>query len=155
MMVFLMRKSSVGYLFMISPVLAKKTVKHSAIIHRTALNFLSFSQIYFPGLDQKCKYPAFYDDISTALFFHDFGKAASGFQNQFRPNNPHYHYRHEILSVPFVESLHLGDTEFIKELVLTHHKTLDRLSDYVEHEDSLNSRIFRSFVRNQQKSPLP
>ena len=113
-------------------------MKHSAIIRRTALNFLSFSQDLFPGLDQKCKYPAFYDDISTALFFHDFGKAASGFQNQFRPNNPHYHYRHEILSVPFVESLHLGDTEFIKELVLTHHKTLDRLSDYVEQEDSLD-----------------
>ena len=123
---------------MISPVLAKKNGETLRDHTQNCLELFVFFKDLFPGLDQKCGYPEFYDDIATALFFHDFGKASTGFQRQFQPNNPQYHYRHEILSVPFVESLHWGDTEFIKELVLTHHKTLDQLSDYVEQEDSLD-----------------
>jgi CRISPR-associated endonuclease/helicase Cas3 len=123
---------------MISPVLAKKNGETLRDHTQNCLELFVFFKDLFPGLDQKCGYPEFYDDIAIALFFHDFGKAATGFQRQFQLNNPHYHYRHEILSVPFVESLHGGDTEFIKELVLTHHKTLDQLSDYVEQEDSLD-----------------
>ncbi|HNX17328.1 MAG TPA: CRISPR-associated helicase Cas3' [Methanoregula sp.] len=123
---------------MISPVLAKKNGETLCDHTQNCLRLFVIFKNLFPGLDQKCGYPKFYDDIATALFFHDFGKAAIGFQKQFRPGNPKYHYRHEILSVPFVASLHRQDTEFIKELVLTHHKTLDKLSDYVEQEDSID-----------------
>jgi CRISPR-associated endonuclease/helicase Cas3 len=123
---------------MTSVVLAKKNGETLRDHTQNCLSLFSLFRDLFPGLDQKCRYPAFYNDIATALFFHDFGKAATGFQNQFRPGNPIYHYRHEILSVPFVESLHQKDTEFIKELILTHHKTSEDLEPYMEVEDSLD-----------------
>jgi len=37
-----------------------------------------------------------------------------------------------------VDSLNRKTKDFIKELVLTHHKTLNELGDYVEHEDALD-----------------
>jgi len=123
---------------MTSPVLAKKNGETLRDHTQNCLNLFTIFRDIFPGLDRKCGYPRFYDDVATALFFHDFGKAAAGFQNQFHPNNPPYRYRHEILSVPFVESLHQEDMKFIKELVLTHHKSLDDLECRIENDDSID-----------------
>jgi CRISPR-associated endonuclease/helicase Cas3 len=100
--------------------------------------YVKFRDI-FPYLDLKTRYPAFYDDIALALFYHDFGKAAKGFQEQLLSPGKKWGYRHEILSVPFIDSLNRKDTDFIKELVLTHHKTLDELGDYIEYEDAIDT----------------
>ena len=124
---------------MISPVLAKKNGETLRDHTQNCLALFTIFRELFPNLDQKCSYSSFYDDIATALFFHDFGKAAKGFQDQLKPNGVRWPYRHEILSVSFVDALtRKENTRFIKELVLTHHKTLDQLNDYVEQEDSLD-----------------
>lgn len=90
--------------------------------------FSSLRECY-PDINQKTGYPDFYKAVFNALFFHDFGKAASGFQSRLN-GGKQWHYRHEILSVPFVDALPAGDTGLVKLLVLTHHKDLDELIRY-------------------------
>jgi CRISPR-associated endonuclease/helicase Cas3 len=90
--------------------------------------FSSLRECY-PDIDRKAGYSDFYKSVFNALFFHDFGKAASGFQDRLNGGKP-WHYRHEILSVPFVDALPVKDTDIVKLLVLTHHKDLDELIRY-------------------------
>lgn len=90
--------------------------------------FSSLRECY-PDIDRKTEYPAFYETIFNALFFHDFGKAASGFQSRLNGGKP-WHYRHEILSIPFVDALPAADTDLVKLFVLTHHKDLNELIRY-------------------------
>lgn len=95
--------------------------------------FLSLRDI-FPDIDKKTNYVNFYTDVFNALFFHDFGKAATGFQDQLRGGN-RWHYRHEILSVPFVDALSSGDTDIIKLLILTHHRDCRELIPFITQDD--------------------
>lgn len=83
----------------------------------------------YPDIDKKVGYPDFYETIFNALFFHDFGKTASGFQDRLN-GGKQWHYRHEILSIPFVDALPAGDTDIVKLLILTHHKDLNDLVRY-------------------------
>ncbi len=124
---------------MISPVLAKQNGETLREHTENCLALYAKFREIFPYLDKKTGYPEFYSDVARALFYHDFGKAAKGFQEQLYLYGKRWKYRHEILSVPFIDSLIRKDTDFIKELVLTHHKTLDELGDYVECEDSLDA----------------
>lgn len=93
----------------------------------------------YPDLQKFTNYPSFYDDVFNALFFHDFGKAAEGFQKSL-VSDEKWTYRHEILSVPFVNCLKKENLEFIKILVLTHHKDVNKLIDYIEDEDFFGTR---------------
>jgi CRISPR-associated endonuclease/helicase Cas3 len=127
-----------AYTSMTSTVLAKQNGESLRSHTENCLALYTKFREIFPYLDQKTKYPDFYDDVARALFYHDFGKAAKGFQQQFRPHGKKWGYRHEILSVPFVDSLNRTQADFIKELVLTHHKTLDELGNYIEYEDTLD-----------------
>ncbi len=102
--------------------------------------FAQLRNIY-PNLDEFVEYPTFYEDIFNALFFHDFGKAAEGFQKSLRPQGKNWGYRHEILSIPFINRLNKEDTEFIKILVLTHHKDVEELTRYIEDEDDIDPRF--------------
>lgn len=95
--------------------------------------FTQLKEIY-PNLQEFTNYPSFYDDVFNALFFHDFGKAAEGFQKALESDEK-WTYRHEILSVPFVSCLKKENIEFIKLLVLIHHKDINELIDYIEDED--------------------
>jgi len=97
--------------------------------------FSSLREI-FPDIDKKIEYPAFFSDVFNALFFHDFGKAATDFQQQLETGK-RWHYRHEILSIPFVDSLPIEDTDIIKLLILTHHKDLDDLIRYTHDEPEI------------------
>lgn len=98
-----------------------------------------FSQLkdIYPDLQEFTKYPSFYDDIFDALFFHDFGKAAVGFQDAL--NGGRWAYRHEILSIPFIDCLKKKELDFVKILVLTHHKDINELVNYVGNEDSIDT----------------
>lgn len=95
--------------------------------------FIQLRDIY-PNLHTSGNYPSFYNDVFNALFFHDFGKAAVGFQEILEHKEKKWRYRHEILSIPFVNHLKNGNLDFIKTLVLTHHKDMDELFDYIEDE---------------------
>jgi len=134
----LTRRQGLASISMTLPVLAKDNGETLRDHTRNCLNLYACFKDIFPKLELKCGKPSFYDDIATALFFHDFGKAAAGFQEQLKPNGQKWHYRHEILSIPFVDAFNREENQFIKELVLTHHKTLDDLSRYVEQEDTLD-----------------
>jgi CRISPR-associated endonuclease/helicase Cas3 len=107
-------------------------------IHNCIKVFAHLKDVY-PGLDKFADYPNFYVDVFSALFFHDFGKGATGFQISLNPNGPKWHYRHEILSIPFIDSLNNNNLDFVKALVLTHHKDTEELSKYVEDEDHVGA----------------
>lgn len=101
--------------------------------------FAQLREIY-PNLDDFTGYPAFYDDVFNALFFHDFGKAAEGFQKSLENDGVRWSYRHEILSTPFIKCLNKENLGFITMLVLTHHKDVTELMDYIEDEYYLGTR---------------
>lgn len=101
--------------------------------------FAQLKDIY-PNLGDFTGYPAFYDDVFNALFFHDFGKAAEGFQKSLRNDGVRWPYRHEILSTPFINCLNKENTEFIKILVLTHHKDVNELTKFIEDECDIGTR---------------
>lgn len=101
--------------------------------------FAQLKEIY-PDLQKFTEYPDFYSDIFDALFFHDFGKAAEGFQESLTPNGRRWQYRHEILSIPFIDCcLKKCNLDVVKMLVLTHHKDIDELMEYMEDEYSIDT----------------
>jgi CRISPR-associated endonuclease/helicase Cas3 len=80
---------------------------------------------------------SFQDMLRIAAFFHDLGKAASGFQEvvtyQGDGKRPKWGYRHEALSAAILLASGLSDQCGLRLLgaVLSHHKTLD-------HQDLMN-----------------
>lgn len=69
----------------------------------------------------------FFEHLFYALFLHDIGKAAPGFQEQLKTNIPWY--RHEILSAAFINTLEI-DEEYKKAICLAivfHHKDIAEL----------------------------
>lgn len=86
------------------------------------------------------KEDSIYEYLFYALFLHDFGKSASGFQTQLKTNE-RWGYRHEILSATFVELLNIDDRakDIIAFGVLTHHKDMDTLERgyFYDRDDSL------------------
>lgn len=107
------------------------------------INCLSvFAQLkdIYPDLQKFTNYPSFYNDAFDALFFHDFGKAAEGFQKSLSPKGEKWKYRHEILSIPFINCLKKENLDFVKILVLTHHKDVNKLIEYIEDCDFLGTR---------------
>lgn len=107
-------------------------------INNCLVVFAHLKEIY-PDLQEFTEYPSFYNDVFDALFFHDFGKAAEGFQKSLMPNGKKWPYRHEILSIPFINCLKKENLDFVKMLVLTHHKDVNELLDYVEDENYLGT----------------
>ncbi len=69
--------------------------------------------------------------LFRAVLFHDFGKAASGFQDYLHGNNDNGHYRHEILSTLFLPELPVSDEDktFILLAIATHHKDIVNLKE--------------------------
>ncbi|MGI5937816.1 CRISPR-associated helicase Cas3' [Methanoculleus thermophilus] len=129
-----------------SPIKAKANGETLEAHTHACLTVFSSLRECYPDIDQKTGYPSFYEAVFNALFFHDFGKAATGFQNQLDGKGP-WHYRHEILSVPFVDAVPIDDTDLIKLLVLTHHKDLNDLIRYVEDpNDDNNGSTFRKHL---------
>jgi len=106
-------------------------------INNCLIIFNQLKDIY-PDLQEFTNYTSFYEDTFNALFFHDFGKAAEGFQKALE-SGERWTYRHEILSVSFVDCLKKENLEFTKIMVLTHHKDVNELIDYIEDEDFLGT----------------
>ncbi len=65
--------------------------------------------------------------LDRAALFHDFGKAAKGFQSSLLPNGRRWGFRHEVLSAAIFKDCHnLSNEETMKSYLalLTHHKNL-------------------------------
>lgn len=94
------------------------------------LEVLSQMKKIFPQATDLTGLEDFWDYVFYALYFHDFGKGASGFQKSLNKGEK-WNYRHEILSAGFVSLLDYDDE--IKTLislgVATHHLELDELKE--------------------------
>lgn len=87
-----------------------------------------FSKIY-PQLHIVTDQPEFWQQAYWACVLHDFGKAASGFQQQLRENSRSWGHRHEVLSLAFVQWIlpELDDEwlAWISAGIVSHHKDLE------------------------------
>ena len=73
--------------------------------------------------------PDFFQHLFYAVALHDFGKAATGFQQQLTDSNRRWNYRHEILSAGFVSGIAAPpeSKRAIALAILTHHKDIETL----------------------------
>lgn len=142
----LIPRDRLGFTFMI-PIIRAKSDGETLEEHTIhCLEIFSQLREIFPDIDKKTGHPHFYEDVFNALFFHDFGKAAIGFQESLERKGKPWRYRHEILSVPFVDCLNVDDNDFIKTLVLTHHRDLKDLIAYAE-DDLYTGPTFRDHLK--------
>lgn len=83
-----------------------------------------------PFLAEVAKEPDFFEHLFSAVALHDFGKAATGFQQQLT-DGKRWGYRHEILSTGFVVTLQLSQEakQAIALAILTHHKGIETLRE--------------------------
>jgi CRISPR-associated endonuclease/helicase Cas3 len=90
-----------------------------------AINVLKSIKNSFTWLEELS--PGIFELSFYAVLLHDVGKCASGFQKK----KNKWGYRHEILSVPFIQFLDFPERErnLIALAILTHHKTLDELEE--------------------------
>lgn len=92
--------------------------------------FKSIKESY-PNVPVICGVPDFWEHLFYILFFHDFGKAAVGFQDSLNNNYNYWRYRHEILSACFIVSLKDIFPEVtvntIGLTIITHHKDVEKL----------------------------
>lgn len=109
---------------------------HETLMEHTENVLKVFKSIkeYYPEVPEVCGVSEFWEHLFYILFFHDFGKAAVGFQNSLNSNS-YWGYRHEILSACFIKSLKDIFPEFtvnaIGLTIITHHKDIKKLlEDY-------------------------
>jgi CRISPR-associated endonuclease/helicase Cas3 len=85
-----------------------------------------------PYLPDLCKQPQLFRDLFYAIYLHDLGKAATGFQSMLEGGDK-WGYRHEILSAGFVHCLRDVDELSRKAImlaVITHHRSVSALHEY-------------------------
>ena len=78
----------------------------------------------YPNIPTLCDTPNFWEYLFYTLFFHDFGKATTGFQKSLNSND-FWKYRHEIISASFISCLDDVSEVYKKVIslaIITHHK---------------------------------
>lgn len=109
-------------------ILAKENESLIEHIENALKVFKSIKEIY-PNIPKICYNPNFFEHLFYSIFFHDFGKAASGFQEILLKNTQkkRWFYRHEILSAGFIGYLKYPKEtrQAIAMAILTHHKDLN------------------------------
>jgi len=93
--------------------------------------FRSLKEIY-PELPQLVGIDNLFEHLFYAIFLHDIGKAAEGFQEYLRGGKP-WKFRHEILSADFITCIEDDriDKELVAITILTHHKDVNELVEKV------------------------
>ncbi|MDD4523815.1 MAG: CRISPR-associated helicase Cas3' [Methanosarcina sp.] len=112
-------------------ILAKKNPDETLLEHtENALKVFKSIKDAYPEVPKVCGVPDFWEHLFYSIFFHDFGKAASGFQKSLYEKEK-WRYRHEILSAGFVSGLEYGDQsrEAIAMAIITHHKDVSYLRE--------------------------
>ncbi|WP_413824368.1 CRISPR-associated helicase Cas3', partial [Methanobrevibacter sp. UBA337] len=88
----------------------------------------------YPEVPKLCGVNDFWEHLFYSIFFHDFGKAAIGFQESLTEKGPPWRYRHEILSASFISSLNNFYPNFYKYsiglAIITHHKDINYLKGH-------------------------
>ena len=96
------------------------------------------------------KNPDFFEHLFYAVALHDFGKAATGFQQQLT-DGPRWNYRHEILSAGFVSGIQLSQEakKAIGLTILTHHKDIDTLRHTYKHypESEIGFQVWKNKIK--------
>jgi len=95
-----------------------------------ALKVFSSLRKAYTNVTELCAVPQFWGNLFFAVFLHDFGKAAKGFQEQLRTGKK-WNYRHEILSAGFVSALDIPEEDkmAIVLAIITHHKDIQELRE--------------------------
>jgi CRISPR-associated endonuclease/helicase Cas3 len=112
-------------------VYAKSSPRETLLQHtENCLKVFRVIRIAYSEIPELCNCENFFEHLFYAVFFHDFGKAATGFQKMLESEKS-WNYRHEILSSSFAGFLHY-DSPFKEGIALgivTHHKDLSYLKD--------------------------
>jgi len=94
--------------------------------------FKSIKQAY-ENVPELCGVADFWEHLFYSIFFHDFGKGATGFQEVLKDSekNLRWKYRHEMLSAGFVSAINYGDfyKKAIGLAIITHHKDINKLRE--------------------------
>ena len=103
-----------------------------------------------PFLADVAENPDFFEHLFYAVALHDFGKAATGFQQQLT-GGKRWSYRHEILSAGFVAGIQLSQEvkEAIGLTILTHHKDIDTLRHTYKHypESEVGFQVWKDKIK--------
>ncbi|BAW29302.1 CRISPR-associated helicase, Cas3 family [Methanosarcina thermophila] len=105
-------------------IIAKSETEESLLEHtENALKVFKSIKEAYPEIPQICGVPDFWEHLFYSIFFHDFGKAASGCQESMR-GGVKWKYRHEVLSAGFVSGLEYENQsrEAVALAIITHHK---------------------------------
>lgn len=104
------------------------------------LKVLSSIMEIYPEVPQLCGVDDFFEHLFYGVFFHDFGKAACGFQRCLFQEGVRYDYRHEILSSGFVDAIKIQDIykEAINLAIISHHKDLYKIKERYNRIDDCN-----------------
>ncbi|MGB9680157.1 MAG: CRISPR-associated helicase Cas3' [Minisyncoccia bacterium] len=97
---------------------------------RNALLVFKSLKDAYPEVVEICNDENFYEYLFVAVFLHDFGKAAEGFQKMLKEGKP-WGYRHEIISAGFISCLPYSEDvkKDIALAIITHHKDLYELQE--------------------------
>ncbi|WP_366519162.1 CRISPR-associated helicase Cas3' [uncultured Thermanaerothrix sp.] len=92
-----------------------------------------------PDLSLLSGQPRLWHLLFWAVFLHDWGKAAQGFQNLLRGKESHWQFRHEVLSLAFVDwvtaDLSPEEATFLAAAIATHHKDFDEIEGYLDEQE--------------------
>jgi CRISPR-associated endonuclease/helicase Cas3 len=106
--------------------LAKTKPKESLVTHTWhVLSRLADQLRLRPHLAAQTGNPRLWHQAYWGTFLHDFGKAAEGFQKVMRREQHRFAYRHEVLSLPFVDWLFPEgtlDRQPVIALIACHHR---------------------------------
>lgn len=109
------------------------TVGESLVEHTAhVLHQLAGQRRLRPGLAELVGEPRLWQRLYWAAFLHDWGKAARGFQQTLRGNQPTWGKRHEVLSlafVPYVAAVDSDDALWITAAIAAHHREFPALKE--------------------------
>jgi CRISPR-associated endonuclease/helicase Cas3 len=92
-----------------------------------------------PDLPDLSEQPRLWHLLFWAIFLHDWGKAAQGFQRLLRGKERRWPFRHEILSLAFVDwvaaDLSCEEVTFLVAAIATHHKDFDEIEGYLDEQE--------------------
>lgn len=87
----------------------------------------------YKNVPELCGINDFWEHLFYSIFFHDFGKGATGFQEMLKDDTHKlkWKYRHEILSAGFIAALNYEDLfkRAIGIAIITHHKDINKLRE--------------------------
>ncbi|MBW7883425.1 MAG: CRISPR-associated helicase Cas3' [Caldilineaceae bacterium] len=101
--------------------------------------------------------PRLWHILYWSAFLHDFGKAASGFQARLR-GGPRWNYRHEVLSLAFVDWIEKGITQderlWLVAAISSHHKDAEEIEREYAPPDELGTDILVPLLQEFSEQTL-